>query len=1039
MSDWLAGTEVRLVADPGTRGICTGITRQRGGTLMVQIAFPGLGKTFQPEYALERTAEGTSDPFDLIREGRYGGATHLRRYLAHIQLSGKLANLVYSMETTHTDFYAYQYKPVLALLESPANGLLIADEVGLGKTIEAGLIWTELRARLDDARRLVVLCPAMLREKWKLELGRRFGVEAEIVGADEFLDALRRPKDELPDGRAIIASFQGLRPPRGWREDAPEGEDTPRRRLARFLQERADNAALIDLLVVDEAHYLRNPESLSFRLGQLLREISQHVVLLSATPINLSNDDLFTLLNLADPDTFRYREFFPNLLRRNAPLVRAREVALSLSSTEEDIKSLLRESVDPLGVGGENAETRSRSLNALLEVPLPMEYLAERANRVKLANRIERLNLLGHVVNRTRKAEVTEFRTVRRPVTETVPMTAAEDAFYSRVTEAIRDYAWARGVSDGFLLAAPQRQVSSCMVAAARAWRKREGHFAELLYEDLGAELDDGDSAPLIETLVREVLPNIDIEELEREDSKYERLRDVLVGHLAEYPTDKIILFSYFRGTLRYLHVRLQKDGIASQLLMGGMSESKQTTIDNFRESPEVRILLSSEVAAEGVDLQFSRVLVNYDLPWNPMKVEQRIGRIDRIGQAAESIVIWNLCAEKTIDERILSRLYGRLRLFERALGGFEAILGEQIQALTTDLLSRRLTPEEELRRIDQSAIAIENVREQQEQLEAQASNLIAHGGYVLDAVHAAHEFSRRITDNDLFTYVRDYLERNAPGHTLQQVSTDPPEFELRLPPAVAARLAEFVKLRRMAGQTQLATGDVRRCCFVNKVQLRQQRVEQISQFHPLVRFVSEELSALNEAFYPLLAVRLPQSVTGFSIPTGQYVFVVKRWYFSGLRTEEELRARVVGIEADSELDEDPSLNLVNQARANGDDWHGAGNVLEPGAVTAAMNWAEELVQRDYEEASRDRENDNQDRVELQKESLRQHQERRLQRLEATLGVHKALGRKGLVAATEGQIRKLQQRIEIQLNALTQKEQLKRAQFDVCMGVIKVD
>jgi superfamily II DNA/RNA helicase len=125
---------------------------------------------------------------------------------------------------------------------------------------------------------------------------------------------------------------------------------------------------------------------------------------------------------------------------------------------------------------------------------------------------------------------------------------------------------------------------------------------------------------------------------------------------------------------------------------MGGNDIDKSAVIEQFRIDPTIRVLLSSEVASEGVDLQFSRFLINYDLPWNPMKVEQRIGRIDRLGQQAEKIFIWNLVYDDTIDSRILTRLYQRLDLFERALGRMEAILGEEIQHLTRDLLTGTLT-----------------------------------------------------------------------------------------------------------------------------------------------------------------------------------------------------------------------------------------------------------------------------------------------------------------------------------------------------------
>ena len=188
------------------------------------------------------------------------------------------------MEATATDFYAYQFKPVLKLLGSPTDALLIADEVGLGKTIEAGLIWTELRARLE-CNRLLVVCPKTLCEKWQFELDQRFGVNARIVDSEELLRLMSTHRNGRR-GFTAIASMQGLRPPRRWdtgeEEDRPQKEET-RRQLAQLLRDAAEGEPLMDLLVVDEAHHMRNPTTLLYRLGELLNGISVHRIFLSAT------------------------------------------------------------------------------------------------------------------------------------------------------------------------------------------------------------------------------------------------------------------------------------------------------------------------------------------------------------------------------------------------------------------------------------------------------------------------------------------------------------------------------------------------------------------------------------------------------------------------------------------------------------------------------------------------------------------------------------------------------------------------------------
>ena len=155
--------------------------------------------------------DGHDDAYELLTRSRFGRAADLRRSLTFLHLSGRLANLVYSMETTNVDFYAYQYKPVLSFLESPSNGLLIADEVGLAKTIEAGLIWTELRARYD-ARRLVVFCPAMLREKWRDELRERFGVDAVIIATTSKSDEVIHQAANMcrQRGEIVLVGTSGL-------------------------------------------------------------------------------------------------------------------------------------------------------------------------------------------------------------------------------------------------------------------------------------------------------------------------------------------------------------------------------------------------------------------------------------------------------------------------------------------------------------------------------------------------------------------------------------------------------------------------------------------------------------------------------------------------------------------------------------------------------------------------------------------------------------------------------------------------------------
>jgi hypothetical protein len=489
------GTAVRSVDNPGREGVVTNAPpRKKNSGLYVQVRWSDGATDFVHEDEVEPLNNlDLQDPFDLVRRGKYGRAVDLRRNLTYVHLSGKLANLVYAMGVTNTEFYPHQYRPLLTLLDSPVNGLLIADEVGLGKTIEAGLIWTELRARFD-MRRLLVVCPAVLREKWREELRNRFGVDAQIINAADLLDALKQPRQRLGEGKAWITSYQAARPPKNWRPAARTPPKRPSSRwiLADYLRDNDEEEPLLDMVVFDEAHYMRNHETAAWRLGDLLRDVSVYQLMLSATPINLHNQDLYNLLNLIDPDHFASEQDFNRLLEANRPLVAARDAVLNRRASAEEILFHLREaSENPL-------LAEFTQLNAVLQDAPTDEKLSKKGYRAELADIFERMNLLSHVVTRTRKRDVDQSRVKRDVRREAIEMSPAERALYIAVTEATRKFAWSRGISDGFLLASPQRQVTSCPAATAAAWMTG-GRAIEELAEDLDEEYEDeleDDDAP---------------------------------------------------------------------------------------------------------------------------------------------------------------------------------------------------------------------------------------------------------------------------------------------------------------------------------------------------------------------------------------------------------------------------------------------------------------------------------------------------------------------------------------------------------------
>lgn len=1024
--------------NPGRVGICTGNARKRESRQFIQIKFADGTTDFVSENEIEPLCEiDLDDHYGLIHRGAYGRAADLRRNLTYVHLAGRLANLVYSMGITNTDFYAHQYKPLLTLLESPANGILIADEVGLGKTIEAGLIWTELRARFD-MRRLLVVCPAMLREKWRDELMCRFGINAVILDAKGLLEELKRSRAATANSQAWIVSYQSVRPPKDRKttETSDVKKPTANRLLADFLDENADNEPLVDMAIFDEAHYMRNRESAAFKSGELIRDSADYLVLLSATPINLRNDDLFNLLNLTDPEHFKYPHDFALMLEANRPVIQARDLALNPVASAESIVACLAEAIEqPL-------LENSLQLRSLMEDPPSVERLQEKRYRAQLADSLERINLLGHVLTRTRKRDIQITRPKRIIKRERVPMTELEREFYLAVTELTRQYAWRREISDGFLLASPQRQVCSCPAATAHAWMSDDPSWIEDIAEEFEGDDDFGtDVAISLKEYLKARLPRkITVEELKRNDSKFERLQKVMSDFLNTHPDEKVILFTAFRATAKYLVDRLNEVNIPSILVWGSMSRPKQEIIDEFREDKKLKVLVSTEVSAEGVDLQFCRVLVNYDLPWNPMRVEQRIGRIDRLGQEADLLHIWNLYFQDTIDDRIVVRLMDRLRIFEEALGEPEPIIGETISRLEAALLTRPLTEDEENQRIEQAALALENLRQVQDQLQESAAQMMAHGGLLLEKIAAAQEFSRRVTESDLVVYVRDFLSNHAQGHQFEQHPSDPQLFNIQLPAVTSAEFGDFLRRKQLLSQTSLAEGTMRTCRFLNKVSSRTTRlVEVINQFHPLVRFVSERLREIGEHFYPVVSIKVSKVHYRLSFPPGDYVFCVKRWGFEGIKSEELLYASAARVSNDALLSDDDADMLVNIARLHGEDWLDASVLINGASVESLLDHLEAALDSAFEQTLARKQNENSDRASFQIRSLQQHMDRKLPGLKDQLHRYLAQGKKGPANMTQGKINKLESKSATQAERIKLREKINPSKNFICAGLIRID
>ncbi len=1042
----LPGDQVRLIDNPSRVGVLTSqnpIGEGRRRRLVVKFDD---GQEPVLASALEKVESEVIDPFLLMQKGEYAGASHLRGAVTYYRLTGKLANLIYSLNTTNTRFYPYQFKPVLQYLDSPSRGLVIADEVGLGKTIEAGLIWTELRAR-QDAKRLLIVCPAMLQEKWRDELSNRFGVKAEILSAADLLERLSKCRENPAEEFALICSMQGVRPPRGWNSSRTPPQSAAAK-LARFLDEASIEDPLLDLVVFDEAHYLRNKGTQTHRFAALVRPVSDGMVLLSATPIQMRSTDLFNLLHLLDQDAFPLEWTYDLSVQANAPIVALRDQLQAGAVKQSEFKAALMQSVDLRWFDD------SEQVKHLIENLPDDETLATHRGRAKYADLLDRLNPRAKVITRTLKRDVSEFRVQREPSTIRINMSDSERQFYERVTEAVRSYCELNDASEGFLLTIPQRQMSSCMAAACQGWRNRLTGM-QLAYEDELTELDADtplteDEKPLTQIpptsggeLIR-LLVSIsaefgDFNALSVNDSKFSALLGYLRTYWKENPDKKVVLFAFYRNTLTYLERRLADVGIRSAVLYGGMD--KQAVLRGFESTEGPQILLSSEVAAEGVDLQFSSLLVNYDLPWNPAKIEQRIGRIDRIGQDAPKILIWNMVYADTLDERVHDRLLDRLNIFKSALGSMEEILGAEVRSLTSDLLTHKLTPEGEEKRIEQTALALENLRITQEQLDQRSSQLLGHGDFIQNKAKAAFDLGRFIRGEDLYFYVKDFLDKNYPGSRL--IVDDDVVRKGKIELSIEARVdfSAFLIDAKLLGKTSMLSNNPNTLWFDNQVGAAPRGVEKITQDHPFIRFVSVKQSTGKTCYRPTSALSISQ-VKVPAVPAGTYVFHVMRWTFSGPRDSEKLVYEARCVETGAVLDEDQSEFLVDSSALHGNDWHAvARNVLNHAAIANVQDDCRAAIEERFVGTKATQLRENRDRIREMNAALDQDLARRKAAIELRVSGYQNSSdpkHKRVISMELGKLKKLEEKYAEKKLSNSLKESIDPRQKDVSSGVILV-
>ena len=811
----------------------------------------------------------------------------LHAHLTSLQLlSPSTANL-FSLRSGRVKFIPYQYRPVLKLIRADRPRMLIADEVGVGKTIEAGLIIKELRARMDLASVLIVCPKALVSErKWFLEM-KRF--EEDFTALDGSL--LRHClKETHLDGEWPAKYSKVIVPFSLFDSELVFGGSGKGHKKKQGLID-LDPPPKFDLVIIDEAHHIRNSETYLHQGIRYFCDNAGAVVFLTATPVQLGSEDLYTLLNVLRPDLIIDKASFEQMSEPNRFINAAVQQCRSAKEGWE---------LEARGCLDEAAQTDwgrmfiresppfQKAYDRLLDAPLGD------ADRVEITGVIEGLYTFGSLINRTRRRDIGEF-TTRKPETLSVNFTQSQQELHDGLLEIIaRILAFCHGNQNvKFIMTTIRRQAASCLYGLAPLLQGiLAGKLDQLEFMEASDSDNDADLS-FVDTVLDDIVALLEkANNLDPCDPKIEAfIKAVKNKQLRD--NNKVLVFSTFRHTLAYLVEHTKKTGIRYGLIHGSIPDQDRADIRRRFALPKenteaLDILLSSEVGCEGLDFQFCDFLVNYDLPWNPMKIEQRIGRIDRYGQNSDTVAIVNIITPGTVDADIYERCLWRIGVFHHAVGGGEEILGEVTKELHDIAESFNLTPDERKNRLKQlSDNGIRQIKEEQE-LESKQAELfglnIPSKSWERD-IESAESYWLTATALQccVSLYLANLLDKNyefiSGEKTLKslRLSQDArnkllTEFK-RLPRSQEPVAREWEKWLKDTQQTVPVTFD-QECASENP------KAFHLTVTHPLVRQAALHYK-LEEPAYVKLEVR------DNDIPPGEYIFGVFRWTKFGIKHDE--------------------------------------------------------------------------------------------------------------------------------------------------------
>lgn len=461
--------------------------------------------------------------------------------------------LVAPLHLDHVTPLPHQLEVAQTVVEKLNGKAILADEVGLGKTIEAGLILKEYMIR-GLVKKVLILVPASLVSQWVRELNEKF-----------YIPAVEQKKSYVWEQCDVVVSSL----------------DTAKRSPHKEIIHGLD----YDMVIIDEAHKLKNNKTKNYEFVQNLKK--KFCLLLTATPIQNRIEEIFNLVSLLKPGHLGNEQLFHDMFKKKGRNIR------------DD------------------------------------EHLRELVNKVMIRNR---------------RIDTGIEWSKRHVETIWIQFSKAEQALYDAISQIRSSFSIP---TSSFSILTLQREACSSR---------------EAVYITLKKMLDKKDEAPqLPEKIIRNLMGYID---QVTKNSKAEKTVELI-----QNINDKVIIFTEYRATQLYLQWFLKQHGITSVPFRGGFKRGKKDWMKDLFKN-RAQVLIATEAGGEGINLQFCNHIINYDLPWNPMRLEQRIGRIHRLGQERD-VFIYNMATKNTVEEHILKLLYEKINLFERVIGELDSILAK--------------------------------------------------------------------------------------------------------------------------------------------------------------------------------------------------------------------------------------------------------------------------------------------------------------------------------------------------------------------------